>query len=196
LIDRIGVVPFVSSYDGKRDNLYCPQPSNAGMAHYRGNRKEQADPRFRELVSLSEAAREQVVTLTFIAEPDRLRRARELIGETGRQLAVNLFENWYSPGWYWLTIAHPSANKAAAVRALRARHALQGVRTIVFGDEINDVPLVRDADIGVAVANAIDEVRQAADLVIGSNTDDAVIDYIARAVSDGADESRHHRTNS
>ena len=43
-----------------------------------------------------------------------------------------------------------------------------------FGDAANDVPMIRWAAVGHAMANAVDEVKAAADRIIGSNDDDAV----------------------
>ena len=46
--------------------------------------------------------------------------------------------------------------------------------TIGVGDYENDLTLIRDADIGCAVGNAIDECKQAADRVIVPNTEHAI----------------------
>ncbi len=49
---------------------------------------------------------------------------------------------------------------------------------MAFGDNINDLPMMREADLAVAVSNALPEVKDAADIVIGANTDDAVARFI------------------
>jgi len=48
----------------------------------------------------------------------------------------------------------------------------------VFGDNRNDLSMMRIADHSVAVANAYDEVKAQADEVIGCNDDDAVVKWI------------------
>lgn len=68
------------------------------------------------------------------------------------------------------------STKANGVRQL-AREA-GAKRIVAFGDNINDLPMLRAADVAVAVANAVDEVKQVADIVIGPNTADAVPEFI------------------
>ncbi|WP_025156360.1 Cof-type HAD-IIB family hydrolase [Leifsonia aquatica] len=53
---------------------------------------------------------------------------------------------------------------------------------IAFGDELNDLPLLRAAGIGVAMANASDEVRAAASHGTASNDADGVAEFLATEV--------------
>lgn len=75
-----------------------------------------------------------------------------------------------------LEVFAPGATKAAAVREM-ARE-IKAERTVVFGDNVNDLSMMRSATLGVAPANAITEVKELAGAVIGSNADDAVAEYI------------------
>ncbi len=43
---------------------------------------------------------------------------------------------------------------------------------MVFGDQMNDLDIMEHAGIGVAVGNAVDEVKAIADYVVGSNNED------------------------
>lgn len=55
--------------------------------------------------------------------------------------------------------------------------------TVAAGDYPNDAEMVKSADLGFAVSNAHDEVKAAADVIIGSNNDDPMthmIDYIRK----------------
>lgn len=61
--------------------------------------------------------------------------------------------------------------------ALLAVAELLGVRreeTLAFGDGANDVAMIRAAGIGAGMANGIPEVREAADVLAGSNDEDGV----------------------
>lgn len=74
----------------------------------------------------------------------------------------------------------PGVSKAAALHRLASlAHA---ERTVAFGDNRNDLPLLGAADVGVAVENAFPEVKQAAQVVIGPNTQDSVPRYILDAL--------------
>jgi Cof subfamily protein (haloacid dehalogenase superfamily) len=176
---RLGLAPCVSSFDGVRDNLYCPEPTNDGLRFYVEDRRLQGDPRLRPGHDGSAHRDEQVVCLTFIDSPEPLEVLNRAIGASQPALSTHLYENWYSPGWWWLTVHSAEASKASAVEILKGLYGLQGRRTVVFGDQVNDLSMMKAADHAVAVSNAVAEVRQAADEVIGDNNSDAVARYIA-----------------
>lgn len=49
---------------------------------------------------------------------------------------------------------------------------------MVFGDNLNDLPMMRVADTAVAVGNALPEVREEAAVTIGPNSADSVARFI------------------
>lgn len=57
------------------------------------------------------------------------------------------------------------AQKGEAVKALAAHMGVEMEKTICFGDDLNDVTMLRAAGIGVAMGNAAPEVKAAADWV-------------------------------
>jgi hypothetical protein len=57
-------------------------------------------------------------------------------------------------------------------------------RLTVFGDNLNDLPMMAVADVAVAVENALPEVKKAADIVIGTNQSDAVALYLEQFAQD------------
>jgi hydroxymethylpyrimidine pyrophosphatase-like HAD family hydrolase len=52
-------------------------------------------------------------------------------------------------------------------------------RTVAFGDYDNDVSMLKAAGLGVAVANATEEARAAADIITVSNEEHAIAKIIA-----------------
>ena len=49
---------------------------------------------------------------------------------------------------------------------------------IAFGDDYADIGMLELCGTGVAMGNAIDEVKNKADIVIGSNDEDGIADFI------------------
>lgn len=88
---------------------------------------------------------------------------------------------WYPdvimPDTGLIDIYAPGVSKASAVKALAQRVGADEV--VVFGDNLNDLPMMHVADVAVAVGNALPEVRGQADVVIGDNIADAVPSWIA-----------------
>jgi len=95
------------------------------------------------------------------------------------RIETQLQENPYSPGWYWLTIYSNFATKDQAIDTLIKNYNLNNMEVIAFGDNTNDIKMLKYASKGIAVENACPEVKDIADLIIGSNEDDSVIKYIA-----------------
>ena len=56
----------------------------------------------------------------------------------------------------------PEVTKASAILALADRIGAEKI--VAFGDNINDLPMLRAADVAVAVGNALPEVKAEADI--------------------------------
>lgn len=89
---------------------------------------------------------------------------------------------WYPdvimPDTGLIDIYAPGVSKAKAVTDLSVQ--VGASRTVVFGDNLNDLPMMRVASEAVAVENALEQVRLAANTIIGPNTADAVPRFIAQ----------------
>lgn len=84
---------------------------------------------------------------------------------------------------YFLTILNPHADKAAGVQRISEYLELDLTEITVFGDNINDLGMFSLAGTSVAVQNAIDEVKQAADIVLPhTNNEDAVAKYLSSSL--------------
>ena len=67
-----------------------------------------------------------------------------------------------------------AANKGRALLSLCAHLGIAPEETVAFGDGSNDCTLLRAAGLGVAMANAVEEAKAAADLVTVSNNEAGV----------------------
>ena len=53
---------------------------------------------------------------------------------------------------------------------------------IAFGDDYADIGMLELCGTGVAMGNAIDEVKERADIVIGSNDEEGIADFIENEI--------------
>ena len=81
----------------------------------------------------------------------------------------------YNGAWYLEIFSH-KASKANGIRFIREHYGFSKV--VAFGDNLNDLPMFEQADVKVAVGNARDEVKAAADYVIGTNDNDGVAEWL------------------
>ena len=82
----------------------------------------------------------------------------------------------YNDAWYLEIFSH-KASKANALRFICEKYGFD--RVVAFGDNLNDLPMFEQADVKVAVGNARDEVKAAADYVIGTNDKDGVAEWLS-----------------
>jgi Cof subfamily protein (haloacid dehalogenase superfamily) len=83
---------------------------------------------------------------------------------------------------YYLDITHRLANKGDGIAALAKAMKVDLANVAAFGDMPNDVPMFKRAGLSVAMGQAPDDVRAAADETAATNDDDGVADAIARFV--------------
>ena len=82
-------------------------------------------------------------------------------------------------------INHENANKGDVLRDLAAHLGLEMAQTAAFGDGLNDVPMLRAAGVGVAMANAEDAVKTAADRIAASCDEDGAARMIGLLLEEG-----------
>ncbi|WP_240842725.1 HAD-IIB family hydrolase [Acidaminobacter sp. JC074] len=91
-------------------------------------------------------------------------------------IIVDAWEDMYYKPYYWLSVHSSEATKARGIDHLRDYVHVD--RIVVFGDNTNDIEMFKYADIGIAVENAVDELKELADQVIGSHDQTSVINKI------------------
>ena len=74
----------------------------------------------------------------------------------------------------WYKYTPRSATKENAIRLLCGRCGVPLAEAVAFGDDWADLAMLRLCGLGVAMGNAIPEVRAAAGRVIGSNDEDGI----------------------
>ncbi len=75
---------------------------------------------------------------------------------------------------YFLEIVPQGIDKARSLERLLSSLSLKKENLLAFGDGYNDISMLRYAGLGVAMANASEEVKKAADRITLSNDEDGV----------------------
>ncbi len=132
-------------------------------------------PGWREVPSLLDALKSGAPTfIRFLGAPavDALKR------EFGDLPLTYLTETWHD--LVECVVLNRNANKKNALVRLCADFQIPAERVLAVGDSFNDVPMMQWAGIGVAMANARPEVRQALIHVTADNEHDGVAAAIER----------------
>lgn len=77
---------------------------------------------------------------------------------------------------------NPNAGKIQAIRQLAESLGIQMSEIAAFGDDLNDAEMLIECGCGVAVYNAVADVKKVADYICGSNDNDGVAKYIEKNI--------------
>lgn len=82
---------------------------------------------------------------------------------------------------FFIEAMPPGVDKAASLERLFQAIGVDNADTIACGDGFNDMSMIKYAGVGVAMANAQDEVKEAADMVTGkSNDEDGLLEVVEK----------------
>ena len=84
-------------------------------------------------------------------------------------------DNYHDNNWY-LEVFSDGGGKDQGM--LRLKSFVGAGKTVAFGDNFNDLPMLAAADVALVVGNGQEKVQAAADQVIGPNTADGVAEYL------------------
>lgn len=115
--------------------------------------------------------------ILMMDEPEKIAR---MLAEAREQFAGRASVTCSKP--YFLEFNPPLATKGIALAACAERLGFSLEKTAAFGDSLNDLSMLESAGIGVAVANAREDVRARVGRVCGSNEEDGPARWIARAL--------------
>lgn len=99
------------------------------------------------------------------------------------ELNCTFYKDNYSPEYWYLETFSKTASKYHAVKYLRSYLKLDSITC--FGDNRNDLPLFEASDYKIAVDNAVAELKEKADLIIGPNFEDGVATWLVKNVIKG-----------
>ncbi|MEP6650167.1 MAG: HAD family hydrolase [Lapillicoccus sp.] len=89
---------------------------------------------------------------------------------------AGLHEVSYAVGWTaWLDINPEGVSKGSALELVRRRLRVEPGDTVAIGDQRNDIEMLHWAARGVAMGQAPDEVKEAADEVTGTVDEDGLV---------------------
>ena len=168
---------YVDSYhEGTDIHTERPEQAHPFQSEYLDD-----NPEFTRVVGdLIGSARDDVIMMSTMAELEVLealrRRALERLGD--RVLTHMLINKNYRG--HILEFLSPASGKWPALREIAAQAGIGPEEIAAVGDDTNDVEMIREAGLGIAMGNAVEAAVAAADLVVRSNAEGGAVEAIEK----------------
>jgi len=132
-------------------------------------------PVIKDLKSVASLPLEGVIKGMFIADPSLHDKIREKIQE---RFGGNISVMRSYPTF--LEIIKTGVSKGEGLKIAMKHRGLTPEEVIAFGDEENDVPMFSVACFAAAPENAREKIREQADMVYGSNTEEGLAVFLEK----------------
>jgi 5-amino-6-(5-phospho-D-ribitylamino)uracil phosphatase len=171
-----GIDPFIYTF-GKKHQLYYINATNPGSQAY--IKSLQGDGRLCQVPRFDLQVEEKVSGFLLIDKHERLESIyKSLYEKYFDHLNLYFAEDVSMKGYFWLQSFHQEASKGNMVEILAKKMQVSLENVVVFGDYLNDIDMFRIAGHAVAMENALQEVKDSANEIIGSNAQGAVLKYL------------------
>lgn len=116
----------------------------------------------------------QKASLKMCVEIFDERKAERLKAELAEYDCVRFSDGF----WYKFTKAGVTKERAITMICEACKISLTDIAA--FGDDFVDIGMLQQCGLGIAMGNAIDEVKKIADIVIGRNDEEGIAEYVER----------------
>jgi 5-amino-6-(5-phospho-D-ribitylamino)uracil phosphatase len=136
----------------------------------------------RRVPGLANYDHEHTIRVGLVALASEVAEVQQILRDRfgSRILCQCLFVPTY--GVEVLEVFDPAVNKWQGVLQVAAMHGIMPQEIVAIGDDINDLPMIASAGLGVAMGNAKPEVQAAAKRVIGANHEDGLARFLEELV--------------
>ena len=81
-------------------------------------------------------------------------------------------------GENWHRFAHKEAEKMLAIEAIATHEKIKVNEIVAFGDDYNDIEMVKGCGVGIAMENGVEEIKKIAKYICKNNNEDGVGKWI------------------
>src|SRR5688572_23927705 len=125
---------------------------------------------------------DHTIRVGLVAPPEHVRHVHKALKERfgGRIVCQNLYVPAYAVEV--LEVFDPSVNKWEGILHVARKHGIRGEEIVAIGDDVNDIAMIENAGLGVAMGNAKPEVKALAKHVIRRNDEDGLAEFLDELV--------------
>ena len=165
------------SYEAASINIYHGELVE--KEEYRFYNKRVNYEKFIKMDKFDFSSEDKIIYFAMLNKFEILEPIQKLFQEV-EDVTSLLYKFSYSDDYYFMEAFSSKASKNTGVQYLKQ---LTGAdKVITFGDNINDIDMLINADESYAVSNACDEVKNITSEIIESNNDDGVAKFLSEGI--------------
>jgi Cof subfamily protein (haloacid dehalogenase superfamily) len=168
---------FVVLVDAYPEPDICIEPDDGGNP-YHSEYVTYNSNHCREVENLDRPPSDKLIQLAIFEEYATLKTAEERLKKSVADLVDCFTIRGIRYAGSSLELIPRGASKWRALEFLLHNKGIPADRVLAIGDDVNDIELISNAGYGVAVANAFDEVKAAADFLAPDRDDDGAAQII------------------
>jgi 5-amino-6-(5-phospho-D-ribitylamino)uracil phosphatase len=123
------------------------------------------------------------IRLSVVAPPEEVLKIKMELEERFAERIFGLAIAVPHAGVEVYEVFDPAVNKWEGIMHVARRHDIRPEQIIAIGDDLNDVPMISRAGLGVAMGNARPAVKAIAKRVIGSNAEEGLAVFLEELVA-------------
>lgn len=135
---------------------------------------------------LAEQAHEHTIRVGICASKEEIEKVKTALAAAFEQRVV--YQNLLVPayGVEVLEVFDPAVNKWEGILHVARHHGINAEQIVAIGDDVNDIPMIQNAGLGIAMGNARQPVLAVARRVIGANHDEGLAEFLEELVESHA----------
>jgi Cof subfamily protein (haloacid dehalogenase superfamily) len=132
---------------------------------------------------LAEHHHRHTIRLSIVAPPEEVLKVKQVLEERFAKRIFGLAIAVPQAKVEVYEVFDPAVNKWEGILHVARRHKISPEQIIAIGDDLNDLPMISRAGLGVAMGNAKDEVKAVAKRVIRTNAEEGLAEFLEELVT-------------
>lgn len=175
LLQRLGLTAYASRLSLSGPEFFYQEPPSSPEIDLRRGRRPDSMQQVADLAAA--AVQFKALKVMTLDRADVVAEAAQYLRKhLGGECQVLVTDE--AGGSALLEVSAQGVNKATGLAQLAALHKIRPAEIIAIGDNRNDLEMLQFAGLGVAMGNASDEVKEAAQVVTASNDADGVACFL------------------
>lgn len=154
---------------------YC-----SGNCYYLYKNQNKDNPYFIKTVNGLEEVDEEIAKINiYLKEPEKIEYYRDKIRNKFPDISCFIMQD-SADTKKWLVLTPKGLNKKSSLQQLGEKLNIKLEEMIFFGDGTNDIEVITAVGCGVAMGNALEEVKKKASHITTSNNEDGIACFLER----------------